>query len=51
MKREVCSADIRSVESMKITPSQMVTGSQYLRKVLTHLIKCAEFKQGVAVDK
>ncbi|MEP6709725.1 MAG: hypothetical protein ABJB32_06290 [Verrucomicrobiota bacterium] len=32
MKREVCSADIKSVEPMKITPNQTNTGSQYLKK-------------------
>lgn len=31
MIREVCSADIKSVEPKKITPSQMTTGSQYFR--------------------
>src|SRR6266403_712400 len=30
-KREVCSADKTSVEPIKITPSQMATGNQYLR--------------------
>src|SRR5260370_15046926 len=30
--RDVCSADITSVEPTKITPSQMKGGSQYLRK-------------------
>ena len=32
MNREVCSADIKSVEPTKITASQIKTGSQYLRK-------------------
>jgi transglutaminase/protease-like cytokinesis protein 3 len=32
MIREVCSADIKSVEQKKITPSQITTGIQYLRK-------------------
>src|SRR5206468_8979568 len=31
-KREVCSADIRSVEPTKMTQSQISSGSQYLRK-------------------
>ena len=31
MKREVCSADIRSVDPMKINPSQIKTGSQYFK--------------------
>jgi hypothetical protein len=30
--RDVCSADITLVEPMKITPSQISNGSQYLRK-------------------
>jgi len=32
-KREVCSADIRSVEPIKMKPSQIKTGSQYFRKL------------------
>src|SRR5205823_1328210 len=32
IKRDVCCADIRSVEPTKITPSQITSGSQYLRK-------------------
>src|SRR5207247_5808806 len=39
-KREVCSADIRSVEPTKMTQSQVSNGSQYLRKdriVVGHL--------------
>jgi hypothetical protein len=32
INREVCSADIRSLESMKITTSQISNGSQYFRK-------------------
>jgi hypothetical protein len=32
MNRDVCSADIRSVEAKKITASQAINGSQYLRK-------------------
>lgn len=32
MIREVCSADIKSVEPMKMIASQIKTGSQYLRK-------------------
>ena len=31
MIREVCSADIRSVEAKKITPNQITIGSQYLK--------------------
>jgi len=32
MNREVCSADIKSVEPIKIKIIQATTGSQYLRK-------------------
>ena len=32
INRDVCCADIRSVEPTKITPSQITSGSQYLRK-------------------
>jgi mannose-6-phosphate isomerase len=32
MNRDVCSADIKSVEPRKITPSQTKNGSQYFRK-------------------
>src|SRR4029077_4359711 len=32
MNRDVCSADIRSVEPRNITPSQTNNGSQYLKK-------------------
>ena len=32
MYRDVCSADMTLVEPMKITPSQISNGSQYLRK-------------------
>jgi hypothetical protein len=32
MNRDVCSADIKLVEPTKITPSQISSGSQYLRK-------------------
>src|SRR5688572_3614570 len=35
MKREVCSADIKSVEPMKMKPIQSRTGSQYLMKART----------------
>jgi hypothetical protein len=31
MIREVCSADIRSVEPMKMSPIQINTGAQYLK--------------------
>ena len=31
MIRDVCSADIKSVEPIKISPSQTNTGSQYFR--------------------
>src|SRR5918996_1040671 len=34
MNREVCSADIRSVEPRKITPNQTSKGSKYFRKRL-----------------
>src|SRR4029077_15906207 len=34
MNRDVCSADIRSIEPRKITPSQMNTGSQFFRRRL-----------------
>src|SRR6266496_4109290 len=32
INRDVCCADIRSVEPTKITPTQITSGSQYLRK-------------------
>lgn len=32
INRDVCCADITSVEPTKITPSQITSGSQYLRK-------------------
>lgn len=32
MNREVCSADIKSLEPTKITTSQIKTGNQYLGK-------------------
>jgi hypothetical protein len=32
MNRDVCSADIRSVESRKIRPTQTSNGSQYFMK-------------------
>ena len=32
MIRDVCSADIKSVEPTKITPSQIKTGTQYFKK-------------------
>src|SRR5437868_8147383 len=35
--REVCSADIRSVEPMKIIISQITTGNQYVRNLETML--------------
>jgi hypothetical protein len=35
MYRDVCSADMTSVDPKKITPSQMNNGSQYLRKDFT----------------
>ena len=36
--RDVCSADIRSVEPTKITPSQISNGSQYFRKRLILIV-------------
>lgn len=33
MIREVCSADIKSVEPMKMTTSQIKTGTQYFKKL------------------
>ena len=35
MIREVCSADIKSVEPKKITPNQMTIGSQYFKNDFT----------------
>jgi hypothetical protein len=32
MYRDVCSADMTLVEPMKMTPSQISNGNQYLRK-------------------
>jgi len=32
MNREVCSADIKSLEPTKITANQIKTGNQYFRK-------------------
>jgi hypothetical protein len=37
MNRDVCSADIRSVEPKKITPSQRSGGAQYLMKRLNFI--------------
>ena len=36
MCRDVCSADMALPELMKITPSQISKGSQYLRKDFIH---------------
>lgn len=44
MKREVCSAESTPVEPMKITPSQISKGNQYLRNDLTLV-----FKEAVSV--
>jgi hypothetical protein len=41
MNRDVCSADIRSIEPMKITPSQMNTGSQFFRRHLKFIFVAA----------
>jgi len=38
MNRDVCSADIRSVEPRKITASQISTGNQYFRKTRIRLV-------------
>src|SRR5437016_4168938 len=43
--REVCSADIRSVEPTKMKPSQIKTGSQYLRKDFIQKSKVRSQKQ------
>src|SRR5882762_6935047 len=38
MNRDVCSADIKSVEPRKTTPTQISNGSQYLRKCRSRFV-------------
>src|ERR1044071_7916444 len=49
MNRDVCSADIRSVEPKKITPSQMITGRQFLKK--RRIFVCRACVSGAKIDR